>query len=104
MSNNYAFEKRKNDAIDEFKFILETYIFPLLQLEGKPHLKNEASDSTNLKKHIKCYPKGLDYYLYFFPSLSTPQFHYRVKTNNPNQEIGAAEQTLREILRASQFN
>ena len=104
MSNNYAFEKRKNDAIDEFKFILETYIFPLLQLEGKPHLKNEASDSTNLKKHIKCYPKGSDYYLYFFPSLSTPQFHYRVKTNNPSQEIGAAEQTLREILRASQFN
>ena len=102
--NNFAYEKRKEDALDEFKFILEDYIFPLLQLDGEPRLRIRETSSTNLKKHIKLYPKGSSFYIDFFPSLSTPQFHYRVRTNNPHQELGAAEQTLREILRVSQFN
>ena len=102
--NNFAYKKRREDALDEFKFILENYIFPLLQFDGKPHLKTAETRSTNLKKHIKLYNRGSNYYLHFFPSLSTPQFHYHVKINNPNQELGAAEQALREILRVSQFN
>lgn len=95
---------RMNVAIEEFRYILRTYILPLLQCEGALVLKTEATQSKSLKKHIKCYRKGNVYYLSFFPSLSTPQIHFRIKTNNPTQDLGAAEQILREMLRASQFN
>ena len=103
MSTNPQLETRKEQAIDEFRFILNEYIFPLLQIDGKPILKTEATTSHNLKNHIKCYTKGLYSYLYFFPALSTPQFHFRIRTSDAKQDLGAAEQILREILRTSKF-
>lgn len=104
MQKNPSTEARKKQAIEEFGYILDTHIFPLLQCDGEPILKSEPTSSTNLKKHIKCYKKGGTSFFYFFPSLSTPQFHFRMRTNNPNQDLGAAEQILREILRVSRFD
>ena len=98
------YERRKEQAIEEFRFILDEYIFPLLQIDGKPILKQEPTSSRNLKNLIKCYTKGSSSFLYFFPALSTPQFHFRVRTNNATQDLGAAEQILREILRTSRFD
>ena len=104
MDKNLALKLRKEKAIEEFKYILETYIFPLLHYDGKPILKVEPTKSTHLKKHIECYKKGEASFLYFFPALSTPQFHFRIMTKNPDQDLGAAEQILREILRVSRFD
>lgn len=104
MANNFALQSRKTKAINEFKYILQNYILPLIQCNGSLILKTEESTSNNLKSHIKCHEKGDDYYLYFFPALSTPQFHYRIRTKNPKQELGAAEKILREILRVSNFD
>ncbi|MBQ7597750.1 MAG: hypothetical protein IJU56_04130 [Clostridia bacterium] len=104
MQKRSSLESRKSQAIDEFKYILDTYIFPLLQCEGSAILKIESTSSKNLKKHIKCYKKGISSFLYFFPALATPQFHFRMRTNNPSQDLGAAEQILREILRVSRFD
>ena len=104
MANHFALNARKIEAIDEFEFILETYILPLLQTNGDLIKKIEPTTSSDLKKHVKCYSKGGENYLYFFPALSTPQFHFRIKTTNPNQELGAAENVLSEILRVSNFD
>ena len=104
MGNQLATNQRKNQAIKEFKYILDKYILPLLQSDGSLILKAEPTTSKNLKNHIKCFKKGATHYLYIFPALSTPQFHYRIKTSNPTQELGAAEQILREILKVSQFD
>lgn len=104
MANRLAFESRKSDAVEEFKYILETYILPLLQTNGSLIPKLEPTTSSDLNKHIKCYVKRGEYYLYFFPALSTPQFHFRIRTNNPNQELGAAENVLSEILCVSNFD
>lgn len=104
MANHLAFESRKLEAIKEFKYILDMYILPLLQTNGSLIEKIEPTTSFDLKKHIKCYEKRGEHYLYFFPALSTPQFHFRIKTNNPSQELGAAENILGEILCVSNFN
>lgn len=104
MKKESTIEKRRQCAIDEFECILKTYILPLVQHEGSLILKSNPTKSSNLKKHIKHYKKGDTYFLYFFPALSTPQFHYRIRTQNPTQELGAAEQILREILKVSQFD
>ena len=103
MSNYVAFQTRKERAIKEFEYILQTYILPLIQHDGQLILKYEATKSTNLKQHIKRYPKKKDV-LYFFPALCTPQFHFRIKTSNPTQELGAAEAVLREIMCVSNFD
>ena len=104
MCENPTIQSRKEEAIAEFRFVLEEYILPLLQTDGKLILKLEPTTSNNLKRHIKCYTKNSSSFLYFFPALSTPQFHFRVKTNNAGQDLGAAEQILREILRSSRFD
>ena len=104
MANSLATEDRKKGAIQEFRYILETYILPLLRTEGSLILKVEPTFSKRLEKHIGCHKKRGEHYLYFFPALSTPQFHYRIKTNHPKQKLGAAERILREILLVSQFD
>ncbi len=104
MSTNSRMTDRKKGAIEEFSFILKEYIYPLLEIDGDPILKQEFTVSHNLKTHIKCYKKGASYFLYFFPALSTPQFHFRVKTNNGTQDLSAAEEILREILRSSKYD
>ena len=104
MNKSASIEWRKRQAINEFRYILTTYIFPLLRYEGEAILKVEPTTSTDLKKHIKCYTKGKVSFLYFFPSFSTPQFHFRLKTDDQEQELGAAEQILRELLRVSKFD
>ena len=104
MASLLATENRKKGAIQEFGHILQTYILPLLRTEGSLILKAEPTRSQGMKKHIRCHEKRQEYYLYFFPALSTPQFHYRIKTNYPNQKLGAAERILREILLVSKFD
>ena len=42
--------------------------------------------------------------MHFYPSLETPQFHYRIATKNPKQKLGIAEKILREILLVSNFD
>lgn len=112
----------KDYAIDEFRYILENYILPLVQyvhVEKKSNnnhkgnnrvdktpliLKLETTKSKKLKTHIACHKKGKADYLYFFPALSTPQFHFRIRTENPTQNLGAAETILREILCVSNYD
>ena len=97
-------ELKKEQAIKEFKYILTTHILPLLQYEGELIEKREPTKSSCLKNHIMCYKKKDSCYIYLFPALTTPQFHFRVRTNNTKQDLGAAEQILREILRVSKFD
>lgn len=104
MSNNLALESRKNTAKEEFKYILQTYILPLVQCEGSLIFKDEQASNHKLSKHITCHVKRQEYFLYFFPTLQTPQFHYRIRTKNPKQELGAAEKILREIMFVSNFD
>ena len=101
---NNKIEARKNDAILEFQYILTTYIKPLLQCEGKLIFKDKKTINHKLKKYISCYKNGQSFYLYFFPSLETPQFHYRILTKNPKQKLGIAEKILREIMLVSNFD
>ena len=102
--NHTAYQSRKNLAIKEFQYILENYILPLINVDGKLVLKCEPTRSQNLKSHIKCYEKRGEHFIYFFPALATPQFHFRVKTQNPNQDFGVAEMIIREILLVSSFD
>lgn len=104
MSNVLALKSRRDNAINEFKYILRTYILPLVQFDGDLILKQEPTKKHKLSKHISCYAKRQEHYLYFFPSLETPQFHYRIRTKNPKQELGAAEKILREIMCVSNFD
>ena len=78
MSNNLALESRKNTAKEEFKYILQTYILPLVQCEDSLIFKDEQASNHKLSKHITCHAKRQEYFLYFFPTLQTPQFHYRI--------------------------
>ncbi len=94
-----CFESRKKQACEEFKYILQNYILPLLQCKGSLVFIDEEISADNLKQHIKCYGNRIS----FYPTLSKPLFHFRIKTENPYQEFGAAEKILRELLCVSNF-
>ena len=53
MANHLALNARKIEAIDEFKFILETYILPLLQTNGDLIKKIELQDESELHGSLK---------------------------------------------------
>lgn len=93
---------RKKAAIAEFRFILETYILPLLPTKGKLILKDEVSVSRNVGKHLKVYKRKP--VLYMFPALETPQFHFRIDLEDQKPYLRAAEVILSEILRVSRFD
>lgn len=95
--------KRKKQAIDEFEFILKTYILPLLQYNGESILREDLI-STDFKKHIQYYYEKKECFLSIFPSLLAHQFCFCLKTDNSKQDLGAAEQILREMLRVSKFD
>lgn len=95
---------RKEQAVNEFKYIITNYILPLLEHDGDIIIKYEPTKSKNIKKHIKCFHKRDGAFLYFFPALSTPQFHFRIKTNNDKQKLAIAEEILKEIVSVSKFD
>ena len=92
-------------ARQEFKFIVDTYILPLLPTpiekidDGEHYINDPQNISPN--KHIKFCPiqKWIDIY----PAPQNPQFHFRISSHDtPN--VRAAEFILNEIMRVSQYD
>ena len=91
--------KKKEKALSEFGYILQTYIIPLLQCEGdlEPIFPCLGSESKR-NKHIEMKDEFGVEYIYFFPALLTAQFVFRIKSASKKQELKAAEVIIRELL------
>lgn len=103
MDKGISYSARKEEAIEEFRYILDTYILPLIQHNGDLAPVISPSPIT-YNKHVSLKDVGSDHELLFYPALSTPQFYFKIHTKSTNQDLGAAEQILREILRVSRFD
>ncbi|MCL2222801.1 MAG: hypothetical protein FWC20_10715 [Oscillospiraceae bacterium] len=98
--------KINEEAREEFRYVLEEYILRLLPVKGSLVFK-EPSSSVKSEKHIKYYKSNNR--IHFYPSLTNSPFYFRISSETaPNTSAvpntSAAEDILREILRASQYS
>lgn len=96
--------KINEDAKVEFKYILEEYILQLLPVKGSLIPKSPVSSIT-YDKHIKYYESKNESKnrINFYPSLTNPPFYFRI-SSEVKPKTSAAEDILRELLRASQYS
>lgn len=96
---------RKDDAINEFTYIVKKYILPLLPVQGKLIFKDEPTRSKNLKNYLKKYNNDRKkVYLYIFPTLETPQFHFKIQLVETKPYLGAAEIIMKELMMVSKYD
>ncbi len=96
-----VFVGRKEDAIEEFKYIVTNYILPLIRTSGKLRFRDDIPPHR-LERLINVYPEQNR--LSIYPCLKNPQFHFRINLGDSSPSLGAPESILREIMYASQYN